>query len=84
MLADATGRAVLADLGLSRLSDVELLTWMSIHTSSPSLGTLPWLAPEILGQIRAQQPVCPSIASDVYALGCLIYEVGLIILRAAL
>lgn len=72
---DATGRAILADLGLSRLNDEELLTWVSVQTSSPSLGTLPWLAPEILSLVKAQQPASPTAASDVYALGCLIYEV---------
>lgn len=73
VLVDETGRALLADLGLSRLSDGDLLAWAAIQTTSPSIGTLRWLAPELL---KVQQPIAPTTSSDIYALGCFTYEVS--------
>ena len=80
----ASGRAVLADLGLSRLSDSDILTWPSVQTIDPQLapGIFPWLAPEILpltdiiGSDKNRRLVVFTFASDIYALGGVIYQVS--------
>ncbi|KAJ2925785.1 hypothetical protein H1R20_g11314, partial [Candolleomyces eurysporus] len=77
VLVDSQGRACLADLGLSRLTDAQILTWTSIQTTSPPWGTLPWQAPELLSaqlQYSEHFPT-PTTSSDVYAFGCLAYEI---------
>ncbi|TEB34481.1 kinase-like protein [Coprinellus micaceus] len=83
IFVDASGRAVLADLGLSRLSDSDILTWPSVQTICPQLapGIYPWLAPEILLLPEFLEPDKSGLlfvftsASDVYALGGVIYEI---------
>ncbi|KAF5342346.1 hypothetical protein D9611_001604 [Ephemerocybe angulata] len=72
VLVGSNGRAVLADLGVSRLRDVELLSWPTASTMDPALGTIPWRSPELM---VSHTPVSPTAASDVYALGIFAYEV---------
>jgi serine/threonine-protein kinase len=60
ILFDAEGRAALADFGLARFVDEEPVT--ELH------GTPTYLAPEA---IRGE---APGLASDLYALGCVLYE----------
>lgn len=62
VLLDAQGNAYLADFGIARLVDSAGLADL------PAPGTYPYTAPEI----RQGQPATP--ASDVYALGMLVYE----------
>jgi serine/threonine protein kinase len=78
VLVDPQGRARLADLGSSRLTDAHILTWTSIVSTTPSSGTLLWQAPELLSaQLRgAERLPFPTTLSDMYAFGCLAYEVS--------
>jgi serine/threonine-protein kinase len=63
VLLDGDGRAALSDFGLARTADSTRLT-----SAGQLLGSLHYLAPELI-QCGAATP-----ASDVYALGCLLYE----------
>ena len=63
VLFDDDGDAVLTDFGLARGTDSTQLT-----RDGQLVGTLEYLAPELIGGGSA------SPASDVYALGCLLYE----------
>ncbi|KAJ7502578.1 kinase-like domain-containing protein, partial [Mycena galericulata] len=68
VLVTRSGRAVLADFGLSSVTDskVLLLTTPTFKAG----GTMRWQAPELL------QNDCPnSFASDVYAFSCVCYEI---------
>ena len=63
VLFDADGRAALSDFGLARAVDSTRLT-----RDGQLLGTPHYLAPELIEGAEA------TTASDVYALGCLLYE----------
>jgi serine/threonine protein kinase len=63
VLLDERGDAVLADFGLARGADSTQLT-----RDGQIVGSVPYLAPELI----EGAPATP--ASDVYALGCLLYE----------
>jgi serine/threonine-protein kinase len=63
VLLDAAGNAVLSDFGLARGADSTQLT-----RDGQIVGSLHYLAPELI----EGGPATP--ASDVYALGCLLYE----------
>ena len=77
VLVDSQGRACLADLGLSRLIDTQIDTWTSIQSTIAPWGTLLWQAPELLkAQLEDQEHLpAPTTFSDIYAFGCLAYEV---------
>ncbi len=63
VLLDDDGVAALTDFGLARAHD-----WTRITRADQLLGTPHYLAPELIEGLEATQ------ASDVYALGCLLYE----------
>jgi serine/threonine-protein kinase len=63
ILLDAQRGALLTDFGLAKRSDSTLLT-----SPGQMLGTLDYIAPELL---RGAEP---GPASDLYALGCVIFE----------
>jgi serine/threonine protein kinase len=63
VLLDEDGVAALADFGLARAADSTRLTY-----EGQVLGSLHYLAPELIEGAEATQ------ASDIYALGCLLYE----------
>jgi serine/threonine protein kinase len=63
VLLDGDGAAALADFGLARAADSTRLTG-----EGQLLGTPHYLAPELIEGLEA------SPASDLYALGCLLYE----------
>jgi len=63
VLLDDDGVAALTDFGLARAHD-----WTRITHADQLLGTPHYLAPELIEGAEATQ------ASDVYALGCLLYE----------
>ncbi|RXW24276.1 hypothetical protein EST38_g1558 [Candolleomyces aberdarensis] len=77
VLVDSQGIACLADLGLSRLTDTQILTWTSIQSTTAPWGTLLWQAPELLSaQLQPQEHIPPPTTfSDIYAFGCLAYEI---------
>ncbi|THU93876.1 kinase-like protein [Dendrothele bispora CBS 962.96] len=68
ILITVSGRAAIADFGLSRLMVSEALT-LTATGSHVVEGTARWLAPECLMKM---QPV--SYESDIYAFGCVCYE----------
>ncbi|TEB22343.1 kinase-like protein [Coprinellus micaceus] len=75
ILVSASGRACLADFGLSRLADPALLGWTSIRTSTAkSTGTIRWQAPELLNPDDEADPKTTT-ASDIYSYGCVCYEI---------
>ncbi|KAK1227530.1 hypothetical protein PQX77_009437 [Marasmius sp. AFHP31] len=61
-------RASIGDFGLSRVSDTQRL----FSQSSRSKGTIRWLSPELL---KPGPNSVPSRESDVYAYGCVCYEI---------
>ena len=63
VLLDAEGRAALSDFGLARAADSTRLT-----AEGQILGTPHYLAPELIEGLEATE------ASDIYALGCVLYE----------
>ncbi|KAK7049962.1 Rho guanine nucleotide exchange factor [Paramarasmius palmivorus] len=68
VLITKAGRAVVADFGLSYVAEGEVLMMTS---SSAFLGGTPrWLAPELLNHLTG-----PSYESDIYAFGCVCYEI---------
>ncbi|THU88759.1 kinase-like protein, partial [Dendrothele bispora CBS 962.96] len=71
VLITPTGRAAIADFGLSRVANSEALNWSSLSTSNQGRGgSARWLAPECL--IEGNNV---TYASDVYAFGGVCYEV---------
>jgi serine/threonine-protein kinase len=63
VLLDAEGGAALSDFGLARAADSTRLT-----AEGQILGTPHYLAPELIEGLEASE------ASDIYALGCVLYE----------
>jgi serine/threonine protein kinase len=63
VLLDATGGAALSDFGLARAPDSTRLT-----AEGQILGTPHYLAPELIEGLEASE------ATDIYALGCVLYE----------
>ncbi|KAK7437368.1 Rho guanine nucleotide exchange factor [Stygiomarasmius scandens] len=71
VLISNTGRASIADFGLSRIANSHALKWTSFSASSHDRGgSIRWLAPECLfkGDLT-------TYASDIYAFGGVCYEV---------
>ena len=70
ILIDGNSSARIADFGLTSVLRNHS---MSISVTAPTYGgTLRWMAPELFDDDSR-----PSKASDVYALGMVVYEVGL-------
>ncbi|KAK1216068.1 hypothetical protein PQX77_021299 [Marasmius sp. AFHP31] len=68
VLITPDGHACLADFGLSRIADTQALRLTS-STSRPA-GTARWMSPEMLNGVSG-----PTKESDVYAFGCVCYEI---------
>ncbi|THU78618.1 kinase-like protein, partial [Dendrothele bispora CBS 962.96] len=68
ILITSSGRAAIADFGLARKSDTLRLT--SLSTSHHVKGSTRWLAPECLLENGVH-----TYHSDIYAFGCVCYEV---------
>lgn len=69
VLVSDSGRALLADFGLSH---VALST--GLITTRISQGTMRWTAPELLAD-ESEDYIPPTENSDVWSLGCLLYEI---------
>jgi serine/threonine protein kinase len=71
ILVDDNGAARIADFGLMRIA-IDLSTIPLSATTVSSAGTVCWMSPELL----FVQNSLPTLESDCYALGMVIYEVG--------
>jgi serine/threonine protein kinase len=71
ILMQDDGTPMLADFGLSRVV-AEVSTGL---TTSSSRGSYRWMAPELFGGVESQVVVLVTVASDVWAFGCLCVEV---------
>lgn len=76
ILVTSTGRACLADFGLSSLLGDNILVWSSLG-SEPGRGggTTRWKAPELFIQESEDKDSIPTPASDVYSFSCVAYEI---------
>jgi len=76
ILISPFGRACLADFGLASIKDSQVLN-MSSGSNSRAAGTLRWQAPELLdlASVHAESDGCNTLASDIYALACVYYEI---------
>ncbi|KAG6809010.1 hypothetical protein H0H92_001983 [Tricholoma furcatifolium] len=79
VLVDGSGRAVIADFGLSNVNDPYILKWTSESTIGSKRGTTRWHAPELLA-IESEDTVEASSvyntqASDVFAWSNVCYEI---------
>lgn len=70
ILVTSNGRACLADFGLSNVVQTRLGGW-NITTLMHHGGTIRWEAPELMQETN----VTPTMASDIYALAMIFYEV---------
>ncbi|KAF5349262.1 hypothetical protein D9756_009439 [Leucocoprinus leucothites] len=73
ILVTVTGRACLADFGLATLNDVEAIKFALIESSGHRGGTPRWEAPELLDD--TEEIIHRTPASDMYAFGCVCYEI---------
>ncbi|KAG6809628.1 hypothetical protein H0H92_015483 [Tricholoma furcatifolium] len=74
ILVNDFGRACLADLGLSSISDKEILAWTSHSSVGSKGGTIRWQAPELFNP-EGDEEVHNTKASDIYAWACVAYEI---------
>ncbi|KAG6907770.1 hypothetical protein DXG01_007483 [Tephrocybe rancida] len=74
ILIDSTGRARLADFGLSAMSDPQILAWTSVSSAASKGGSIRWQAPELF-DIDEDRAVKNTPASDVYAWSCVAFEI---------
>ncbi|KAG6900573.1 hypothetical protein C0995_003478 [Termitomyces sp. Mi166 len=72
IFVDGTGRALLADFGISSILGNDIVTGTLMSTIASRGGTLMYHAPELI-DIEKDQLVANSPASDVYAYGCVKY-----------
>jgi len=82
ILIDNSGRACVADFGLSRVLDSAMAVTNSLSGSVSFGGTVRWQAPELFDPSVECPPA--TMASDVYAFGCVCYEVSVISLGIVL
>ena len=75
ILVTESGKACLADFGLSNHVDAEMLTWTS-ESSANTGGTVRWQAPELIGSENENSK--PTKETDIYAFSCVCYEVRVI------
>lgn len=73
-LVDDLGRACLTDFGLSSISDSKIPAWTSHSSVGSKGGSIRWQAPELFDP-DSDQVVKNSVASDVYALSCVFFEI---------
>ncbi|KAG6843375.1 hypothetical protein H0H87_005296 [Tephrocybe sp. NHM501043] len=80
VLIDGTGRARLADFGLSVVSDPDIIAWTTQSKTTSQGGSVRWQAPELFvvedSDVESEEEtVKNTMASDVYAWGCVCLEV---------
>ncbi|KAG6915759.1 hypothetical protein DXG01_009996 [Tephrocybe rancida] len=79
VVVDGAGRAYLVDFGLSNIDDPQIAHWTSQSLVASQGGTVRWQAPELYpdeSDLEAEEIVVTNTKmSDVYAWGCLVYEI---------
>ncbi|KAF6749514.1 kinase-like domain-containing protein [Ephemerocybe angulata] len=73
ILVTRTERACVADFGLSIIAENEIMRWTSTASAATLGGTVRWQAPELFNP--EAEDTKSSKMSDVYALGCVFYEI---------
>ncbi|KAG6843568.1 hypothetical protein H0H87_003086 [Tephrocybe sp. NHM501043] len=81
VLIDDTGRARLADFGLSVVSDPDIIAWTTQSKAKSQGGSVRWQAPELFlvedSDLESEEETAKNTtASDVYAWGCVCLEAG--------
>ncbi|KAF8058732.1 kinase-like domain-containing protein, partial [Lyophyllum atratum] len=74
ILVNESGRACVADFGLSSISDINILAWASQSSVASKGGTSRWQAPELLHPTSVAD-TRNTMASDMYAWSCVAYEI---------
>ncbi|KAG6811002.1 hypothetical protein H0H92_009379, partial [Tricholoma furcatifolium] len=74
VLIDGAGRARLADFGISGIADSKIPAWTSQSSGASRGGTVAWQAPELLDPDN-DEDAKNTKESDVYAWGCVAYEI---------
>ncbi|KAG6914092.1 hypothetical protein DXG01_002461 [Tephrocybe rancida] len=79
VLVDRAGRAYLADFGLSNIDDPEIVHWTSQSSVASKGGSARWQAPELHraeSDFEVEEVIIHNTEmSDVFAWGCLCYEI---------
>ncbi|KAG6905887.1 hypothetical protein DXG01_017094 [Tephrocybe rancida] len=75
ILIDEQGRARLCDFGIASICDPEIKAWTTQSSVSSKGGSTRWQAPELFDITEDDEEVQNSVFSDVYAFGCVCYEV---------
>ncbi|KAG6905534.1 hypothetical protein DXG01_002185, partial [Tephrocybe rancida] len=82
ILVDDVGRACLADFGISSISDSQIVVWTTQSSGTVKGGSTRWQAPELfaigdsdMADEEVEAAVKNTMASDVYALGCIFFEI---------
>ncbi|KAJ7246031.1 kinase-like domain-containing protein, partial [Mycena rebaudengoi] len=76
ILITSSGRASIADFGLSSILDVSQVFFAT--TSAFEAGSARWAAPELIHGLmfgERMSTIKISFASDIYAFGCVCYEI---------
>ncbi|KAJ3576723.1 hypothetical protein NP233_g239 [Leucocoprinus birnbaumii] len=73
VLVHSSGRACLADFGLSTIRDPEVMAMTTSSSSSGCGGTIRWMAPELLSSHDTDDPISTK-ATDIYAFAGVSYE----------
>ncbi|KAG6808046.1 hypothetical protein H0H92_005591 [Tricholoma furcatifolium] len=74
ILVNESGRACVADFGLSSVSNKEILAWTSHSPVASKGGTVRWQAPELFDP-EGEEDVHNTKASDIYAWAFVAYEI---------
>ncbi|KAG6822190.1 hypothetical protein H0H92_014372, partial [Tricholoma furcatifolium] len=74
VLIDGAGRARLADFGISGIADSKIPAWTSQSSGASKGGTVAWQAPELFDPDNDENAKNTK-ESDVYAWGCVAYEI---------
>ncbi|KAG6847270.1 hypothetical protein H0H93_009148, partial [Arthromyces matolae] len=76
ILVDSTGRARLADFGVSSVSDSEIIAWTTEAPAASTGGSKRWQAPELINTGDVDDRARSNTKeSDIYAFGCVCYEI---------
>ncbi|GLB37955.1 putative protein tyrosine kinase [Lyophyllum shimeji] len=74
ILIKESGRACIADFGISSISDREILSWTTHSAAASKGGSVRWQAPELFDP-EGDEDIHNTVASDIYAWSCVAYEI---------